>query len=83
MYALTVRDLDVQTYAKINLIAAERELPLSQVIKDLLHMALERYSVSRKSDFSRFAGRWTQAEAAEFEKLTERTIDEEDACVSR
>ena len=78
MYALTVSDLDVQTYAKINLIAAQRELPLSQVIKHLLHLALERYPASRKSDFSRFAGRWTQAEAAEFEKLTERSIDEED-----
>lgn len=78
MYALTVHDLDAQTYAKINLIAVQQELPLSQVIKQLLHAALERYSAPRKSDFSRFAGRWTQAEAAEFDKLTERSIDEED-----
>ena len=78
MYALTVRDLDAQTYAKINLIAAEQELPLSQVVKRLLMAALERHSASRRSDFSRFAGRWTQAEAAEFDKLTERSIDEKD-----
>ena len=62
MYALTVRDLDAQTYAKINLIAAEQELPLSQVVKRLLMAALERHSASCKSDFSRFAGRWSQSE---------------------
>ena len=31
-----------------------------------------------KSDFSRFAGRWTEDEARAFDKVTERTIDESD-----
>ena len=78
MYALTVNDIDAQTYARINCIAIEEELPLSQVLHRLLQSALEKYPFRRKSDFSRFAGRWSSAEAKEFEAATQRTIDEED-----
>ena len=31
-----------------------------------------------KSRFARFAGRWTASEAAAFNELTQRTVDEED-----
>ena len=33
---------------------------------------------ARKSNFSRFARRWTAEEAAAFNELTKRTVDEED-----
>ena len=78
MYALTVNDIDAQTYARISCIAAEEELPLGQVLHRLIHSALERYPFHKKSDFSRFAGRWTSEEAKAFDAATQRTIDEED-----
>ena len=78
MYALTVNDIDAQTYARINCIAVEEELPLSQVLHRLIQTALEKYPFRRKSNFSRFAGRWSSAEAKAFEAATKRTIDEED-----
>lgn len=77
MYALTVNDIDAQTYARINCIAAEEELSPSQVLLRLIRSALEKYQFHRKSDFSRFAGRWTAEEARAFEAATQRTIDEE------
>ncbi len=78
MYALTVNDVDAQTYARISCIAAEEELPLSQVLHRLIQSALEKYPFRRKSDFSRFAGRWSAEDAKAFEAATQRTIDEED-----
>ena len=78
MYALTVNDIDVQTYARINCIAVEEELSPSQVLLRLIQSALEKYPFHKKSDFSRFAGRWSSAEAKAFEAATQRTIDEED-----
>ena len=78
MYALTVSDIDAQTYARINSIAVEEALPLGQVLHRLLQSALEKYPFHRKSDFSRFAGRWSSAEAKAFEAATQRVIDEED-----
>lgn len=82
MYALTVNDLDAQTYARINAIAIDEELTLSQVLKRLIASALDKYVGSRKSDFARFAGRWTHDEAKAFDALTVRTIDEEIKTIS-
>lgn len=78
MYALTANDIDAQTYARINSIAAEEDLSLGQVLKRLLQLALEKYPRKENRNFARFAGRWTDEEAKSFDELTKRTIDEED-----
>ena len=78
MYALTVNDIDAQTYARISSIAFEEECSLSQALHRLISVALEKYPLKRKSSFARFAGRWTAEEAAAFNDLTQRTVDEED-----
>ena len=78
MYALTVNDIDAQTYARISSIAFEEECSLSQALHRLISIALERYPLKRKSSFARFAGRWTAEEAVAFNELTQRTVDEED-----
>ena len=44
MYALTVNDIDAQTYARINSIAAEEELAPSQVLLRLIRSALKQES---------------------------------------
>ena len=78
MYAVTINDIDAQTYANISSIAQEEELSLAQVLKNLLKYALERHPRKRNTDFARFAGRWTEEEAKAFDEFTKRTIDEED-----
>ena len=75
MYALTVNDIDAQTYARISSIAFEEECSLSQVLHRLICVALEKYPLKRKSGFARFAGRWTAEEAVAFNELTQRTVD--------
>lgn len=78
MYALTIRDVDALTYAKINSIASDEGLSLSQVLKRLVEHALEIYPRKSVNDFSRFAGRWSATEAAQFDASTARVVDEED-----
>ena len=78
MYALTVNDIDAQTYARISSIAFEEECSISQALHRLIGVALEKYPLKRKSSFARFAGRWTAEEAVAFNELTQRTVDEED-----
>ena len=78
MYALTVNDIDAQTYARICPIPFEEECSLSQALHRLISVALERYPLKRKSSFARFAGRWTAEEAVAFNELTRRAVDEEE-----
>lgn len=56
---------------------------LQQMFLAYLRKELERRrrmneSARVKSDFSRFAGRWTEEEVRAFDRATERTIDEGD-----
>ena len=78
MYAVTVNDIDAQTYARLNSIAHEEELSLGQFLHQLICSAIEKYPFRRKTDFSRFAGRWSREEAMAFNERTARVIDEED-----
>ena len=50
MYALTVNDIDAQTYARINCIAAEEELSPSQVLLRLIRSALKQESKILKAE---------------------------------
>lgn len=55
-----------------------QQMFLSYLQKEFERRRRMNESARTKSDFSRFAGRWTADEARAFDKATERTIDESD-----
>ena len=55
-----------------------QQMFLSYLRKEFARRRRMSESACVKSDFSRFAGRWTEEEACAFDKATKRTIDESD-----
>ncbi len=80
MYSLTIHNMDAPVHSRLYAIAEREETSLNQVVKRFLHDALDALALpkNRRTDFSDFAGKWSESESSTFNAKVARRIDAED-----
>jgi hypothetical protein len=76
----TLRGIDPQIEKKIRFLANERQQSINQVLVTIIHQSLGKgKKSSRAASLERFAGGWSEKEAADFNRAIQvfEQIDEE------